>query len=67
MRAEGRPFTLRELAVKGNELIAAGLPANETGKTLQLLLEDCATSAVENDKQKLLQRVERVYARRPRL
>ncbi len=67
MREEGRPFTLKELAIRGNELIAAGLPANEAGRTLQLLLEDCATGAVENDKQKLLQRVERVYARRPRL
>ena len=67
MREEGRPFTLKELAIRGNELIAAGLPANETGKTLQLLLEDCATGAVENDNKKLLQRVERVYARRPRL
>lgn len=61
MRAEGVPFTLKELAVKGNELIEIGVPANEAGNVLKLLLGDCAIKLAENDKDKLLTRTKKVY------
>lgn len=61
MHGEGVPFTLKQLAVKGNELIDIGVPAGEVGSTLKLLLSDCAVKVVENDREKLLTRTKKVY------
>lgn len=57
MAEEGAPFTLKQLAVKGDELIAAGLPAASAGTVLKRLLYDCALNPALNDKKTLLARV----------
>ena len=57
MEEEGAPFTLKQLAVKGDELIAAGLPADATGAALKRLLYDCALNPALNEKKTLLARV----------
>lgn len=54
MKAEGVPFTLKQLAIKGNELIDAGICADQVGKTLNFLLEQTAMGCVPNIKEKLL-------------
>ncbi len=54
MRAEGVPFTLKELAVRGNE-IAPLLPSPRyVGATLEALLLHCAITPADNEKQRLL-------------
>lgn len=60
MKDEGVPLTLKQLAVKGDELIAAGVKKELTGKTLQRLLEDCAVGTVKNEKTALLNYAVRV-------
>lgn len=54
MRSEGIPFTVKELAVRGNELIDAGISPNQTAKTLNFLLEQVAMKCVENKKERLI-------------
>ncbi|MGN1104934.1 MAG: CCA tRNA nucleotidyltransferase, partial [Candidatus Coproplasma sp.] len=54
MKNEGVPFTLKGLAIKGNELIDAGICADKVGKTLTFLLEQVAMGCVSNVKEKLL-------------
>lgn len=54
MQAEGVPFTLKQLAVRGNELIDAGISPDQTAKTLKFLLEQAAMGCVGNDRQKLV-------------
>ena len=61
MKGEGVPFTLKQLLIKGNDLLDIGVPAEEVGKTLNLLLLDCAINLVANDKEKLLTRTKKVY------
>lgn len=61
MKEGGVPFTLKELDIKGDELINLGIPSGETGKTLKALLFDCAISAVPNVKEKLLRYAQKVY------
>ena len=51
---EGVPLTLKALAVKGDELIASGICADETAKTLKFLLGECAIGNVPNDKGRLI-------------
>ncbi|MCH5147179.1 MAG: CCA tRNA nucleotidyltransferase [Clostridiales bacterium] len=58
---EGVPFTLRELNVKGNDLIDSGFPPAEVGATLEKLLFDCCINAVENNRQKLIDYACKVY------
>ena len=54
MRAENVPFTLKELAVRGNE-IAPLLPAPRyVGATLNKLLLHCAITPSDNSKERLL-------------
>ena len=54
MRAEGAPFTLKELAVRGNE-IAPLLPSSRyVGATLEALLLHCAVTPADNTKERLL-------------
>ncbi|MGN0824448.1 MAG: CCA tRNA nucleotidyltransferase [Candidatus Coproplasma sp.] len=54
MKAEGVPFTLKQLAVRGSDLIESGLSAGQVGKTLNFLLEQAAMGCVPNQKEKLL-------------
>lgn len=54
MREEGVPLTIKQLAVRGDELIAAGCPRERTGEILQRLLLDCCINQVENRRDKLL-------------
>ena len=54
MQIEGVPFTLKELDVRGDELIGAGISPDETAKTLKMLLGECAIGNVKNEKQKLI-------------
>ena len=61
MKAEGVPFTLKELKLKGDALISAGFAPADVGKTLENLLYDCCTGQVENDAEKLLARANKIY------
>ncbi|MGN0806056.1 MAG: CCA tRNA nucleotidyltransferase [Candidatus Coproplasma sp.] len=55
MKEEGVPFTLKQLAIRGNELIEAGICGGQVGKTLNFLLEQAAMGCVPNQREKLLQ------------
>jgi len=52
---KGDCFSLKDLAVNGNDLINAGIPAGkELGKTLDALLDAVINERVKNEKQALL-------------
>lgn len=53
MEKEGVPFTLKELKIKGGDLIAMGLAPRETGAALNRLVTACALKEVKNDGVKL--------------
>ena len=59
MRAEGAPTELKELKIRGDEVIKCGVPARLAGKVLDELLTDCALNARLNDKKTLIARVEK--------
>ncbi len=52
--AEQPCFTLKNLAVNGDDLVAAGLHGREVGETLRRLLEDVMDGRVENTREELL-------------
>lgn len=54
MKSEGVPFTVKQLAVRGDELLSAGLKRENVGKALTFLLGECVINASVNDKQKLI-------------
>lgn len=54
MQSEGVPLTLKELKVRGDELIDAGICPDETAKTLKMLLGECAIGNVLNEKERLI-------------
>ncbi len=54
MKEEGAPLALSRLNVRGDELIAAGVPPRAAGKTLAYLLERCALDGALNKKGTLL-------------
>jgi len=55
-------FDLKDLAVNGHDLIEAGIPAGkEIGRILNLLLYDVIDSKVENEKEKLISRMNMLY------
>lgn len=56
MKREKTPFTLKELNVKGDQLIIAGIKPEAVSKTLNRLLEECATDATLNKTEKLIKR-----------
>lgn len=57
IKAAGDCITLKDLAVKGNDLIAAGMkPGPEMGKVLDRMLEDVLAEPSHNDKEYLLAR-----------
>ncbi|MCC8168390.1 MAG: CCA tRNA nucleotidyltransferase [Clostridiales bacterium] len=54
--AKGECFSLKDLAVNGNDLIAAGIkPGMEMGKLLHRLLEHVIENPEDNNKEKLLE------------
>ncbi len=55
--AEKPCYTLKDLAVNGHDLQAAGLRGKEIGETLQRLLEDVMDGQVENSRDALLRAV----------
>ncbi len=61
MRDEGAPFTLGDLKIRGGVLLSLGFAPADVGKTLQKLLDDCATGAAANDKEALSARAVKVY------
>ncbi len=54
MEGEGVPFTLKQLAVKGNDLLGLGIPPEKIAATLKFLLEQAAMGCVENRREKLM-------------
>lgn len=56
MREEGAPFTLKDLNVRGDELLAEGVPENSVGKVLEELLYECAIQPELNRRPRLLKR-----------
>ena len=54
MRAEGVAFTLKELAVNGTELLAAGLAPQTLSQTLHALLLHVAVNPKDNEKARLI-------------
>lgn len=54
MKNEGVPMSLKELAVRGDTLIGAGICPDEVGGILNRLLIDCAQNARLNERQKLV-------------
>jgi len=54
MKEEGVPLSLKQLAVRGDELIKAGCPKEQTGKVLENLLLSCAVGQVKNEKENLI-------------
>lgn len=54
MKNEGVPLTLKQLNVRGDELIGAGICPNETAKTLEFLLGECVINNVPNERERLI-------------
>ena len=54
MRLEKVPFTLKELAVSGTDLLSLGLPNHTLAQTLHELLLHVAVRPKDNEKQRLL-------------
>lgn len=56
MLSEGVPMTLKDLNIKGNDLVELGIEKQLIGKILNNLLIDCAAFGLENEKNKLQKR-----------
>ena len=56
MRGEGVPFTLKQLAVKGDALIRAGVEKKNCAEILKALLAECAVNPAMNTAEKLTSR-----------
>ena len=56
--AERQCFSLRDLAVNGNDLLALGLCGREIGDTLRRLLDDVISGRCTNTREELLSRVQ---------
>lgn len=54
MQSEGVPFTLKQLAIGGRELLAIGIPPHRVSSVLEALLKHTATNPADNTKQRLL-------------
>lgn len=61
MEEEGVPFNLKQLKIKGDDLLRLGFAPADVGRTLNALLDDCAIGAAANDAQKLAFRAVKVY------
>ena len=60
MKEEGVPFSLKELNVRGDELINVGVPPREAGTVLNSFLYECVVNPALNDKKTLLMRAEKL-------
>ena len=59
--AQGQCFSLKDLAVNGRDLIAAGIaPGPELGQILNILLEQVLNGTVSNEREVLLKVVGRI-------
>lgn len=56
MKSEGVPFTLKQLAVNGAELISAGVEARSVGKICRALLLECSLDGSLNRRERLIKR-----------
>ena len=54
MQEEGVPFSLKQLAVKGDDLLALGLSGRAVGEALNTLLDQVVEGKMPNDKGLLL-------------
>ncbi|MDE6372941.1 MAG: HD domain-containing protein [Clostridia bacterium] len=54
MLSEGVPLNLKQLNVRGDDLIGAGICPNQTAKTLEFLLGECAIGNVPNERERLI-------------
>lgn len=54
MRAENVPFCAGQLDVRGDELIAAGVPRERCAEVIRALLAECAVQPAQNVKQRLI-------------
>lgn len=54
MKNEGVPLSLKELAVRGDELIKEGVPPALTGRALAYLLGECAAGNISNGRERLI-------------
>ena len=63
MEKEGAPFNLKQLAVRGDELIEVGVAPAKVGEALQILLIDCAVDAKLNVKSVLIKRALTLYGK----
>lgn len=61
MIEQGVPLSLKQLNIKGDEIIALGVPKQNTSKILEELLINCVSGSVKNDRQKLISYVQKVY------
>ena len=63
--AEGRAFSLKDLAVTGNDLMQIGIPAGKTmGIILKELLETVLDDPAQNTREKLLEIADRINTQR---
>ncbi len=60
MKAEGVPFSLKELAVNGKDVEQAGVPPHKIATVLQALLLHTAISPKENTRERLLRLAPRI-------
>lgn len=60
MQAENAPFTLKTLAVNGNDLLTLGIPAQKLSTVLHALLLHAAVNPRDNEKRKLLHLANRI-------
>jgi hypothetical protein len=54
MQEENVPFTLKQLAVKGNDLLDVNVPPQQIATLLQKLLDHTAVNPQDNKKERLL-------------
>ena len=57
MRAEGVPFTLKELALTGSDLLSLGIRGEKVGETLSALLLYCAQDGRRNTREALIKHI----------
>ena len=62
--AEDACFSLKQLAVNGRDLLALGLSGPAVGKALEALLEKVVDGALPNEREALLEALEKVLKRR---
>jgi tRNA nucleotidyltransferase (CCA-adding enzyme) len=62
MKKEGIPLSLKELKIRGDLLIANGIPPKEVGTILEKLLNECVSHAVPNTQARLLKMALQLHA-----